>query len=305
MIEKYILNRKGPRSRRDVLPEALDYLNKGLIETKNLSEWLVVDFAVLVENVFQVLGIEHLSDDLIKLIKKHPDPKTTKIGKLVGEYLIENLENPFEVEKKLRNIPSDLARGWGCKIIGWTDNLKLLDRFEMIEFYATDPHFGVREEAWAAMRNEIEANLEESIEILAKWSDSENENKRRFASEATRPRGVWTKYLKELVAEPWRAISILEPLRADDSKYVRDSVGNWLNDAGKSHPDWVRSVCEDWQKKSKSKETDYIVRRAMRNLCLKEIEQDTLDYQSAMKIKDSNPKWTSHKDLKKELKSLL
>jgi len=301
MIEEYILNRKGPRSRRNVLPEALVYLNKGLIETKNLSEWLVVDFAVLVENVFPIIGIENLSDDLIKLIKEHPDPKTTKIGKLIGEYLIDNLENPLEIEKKLRNIPSDLARGWGCKIIGWHGDLPLSEKFELIEFYAKDPHFSVREESWLAMRNEIEINLDESIEILTKWSFSENENKRRFASEATRPRGVWTKYLKELVAEPWRAISILEPLRKDSSKYVRDSVGNWLNDAGKSRPDWVRDVCADWENKSKSKETDYIISRAMRNLRLKDIEQDRLDYNSVIKIRNSNLKWTSHEDLKKEL----
>ncbi len=37
-------------------------------------------------------------------------------------------------------------------------------------------------------------------------------------------------------------------------------------------------------------------------LRLKDIEQDTLDYENTIKIRDSNPKWTSHKDLKKELK---
>ncbi len=266
MVPENILNRKGPRNRKDVLPQALVYLNKGIIETKNLSEWLVVDFGILVSNVFPSIGVEHLSSGLIKLIKEHPDPKTTKIGKLIGEYLIDNTSNPLEVEKKLRDVPSDLARGWGCKIIGWHKELPTSQKFEMIERYAKDSHFGVREEAWLAMRNEISDNLDESIEILSRWSLSECANKRRFASESTRPRGVWAKYLKELVTEPWRAIGILEPLKADESKYVRDSVGNWLNDAGKSQAVWVRDLCKKWQAESKCKETDYVVSRALRSL---------------------------------------
>jgi len=34
---------------------------------------------------------------------------------------------------------------------------------------------------------------------------------------------------------------------------------------------------------------------------LKEIEQEKLDYYSAIQVKRTNKKWTSHEDLKKEL----
>lgn len=34
---------------------------------------------------------------------------------------------------------------------------------------------------------------------------------------------------------------------------------------------------------------------------LKEIEQDHFDYYSALAVKRKNKKWTTHKDLKKEL----
>lgn len=34
---------------------------------------------------------------------------------------------------------------------------------------------------------------------------------------------------------------------------------------------------------------------------LKECEQDIKDYESAVKIKNSNREWTDHEDLKKEL----
>ena len=34
---------------------------------------------------------------------------------------------------------------------------------------------------------------------------------------------------------------------------------------------------------------------------LKEIEQDSEDYRSALLVKEKNKKWTTHKDLKKDL----
>jgi prolyl-tRNA editing enzyme YbaK/EbsC (Cys-tRNA(Pro) deacylase) len=34
---------------------------------------------------------------------------------------------------------------------------------------------------------------------------------------------------------------------------------------------------------------------------LKEIEQDSEDYRSAVLVKEKNKKWTTHKDLKKDL----
>ena len=38
-------------------------------------------------------------------------------------------------------------------------------------------------------------------------------------------------------------LPILEPLKSDYSKYVRNSVGNWLNDASKTQSGFVRKLC--------------------------------------------------------------
>lgn len=136
---------------------------------------------------------------------------------------------------------------------------------EIIPF-ATDSHFNVREDAWTAVRPNIIDNLDESIKILSKWAMSENENIRRFASEITRPRGVWCKHIELLKQSPNIALSILEPLKSDSSKYVRDSVGNWLNDASKTQPLFVETLCEKWGQESLTKETKYIIKKAMRTL---------------------------------------
>ena len=69
-----------------------------------------------------------------------------------------------------------------------------------------------------------------------------------------------------LKAEPWRALPLLEPLRADPSRYVQNSVANWLNDASRTQPEWVRQVCAVWRAVRSGRRRDYIVRRALRTV---------------------------------------
>jgi 3-methyladenine DNA glycosylase AlkC len=43
-------------------------------------------------------------------------------------------------------------------------------------------------------------------------------------------------------------------------------VGNWLNDASKTDADFVQKICTLWAKESPTKETAYIVKKALRTL---------------------------------------
>src|SRR4029434_5740841 len=91
-------------------------------------------------------------------------------------------------------------------------------------------------------------------------------NVRRTAIESTRPRGVWCTHIEALKSDPGPALIILEEVRADPSDYVRRSAANWLNDASKSRPDWVRDVCRRWLRESPGEETAKIVNHALRTV---------------------------------------
>ena len=109
-----------------------------------------------------------------------------------------------------------------------------------------DSHFSVREWAWISVRPFVACELIASLSMLGEWCDDSSSYVRRFASEVTRPRGVWCKHIVQLKESPEVGVNLLDRLRSDESHYVQLSVGNWLNDASKSRPDWVRLTCDRW-----------------------------------------------------------
>ncbi|MDX1920098.1 MAG: DNA alkylation repair protein [Candidatus Caenarcaniphilales bacterium] len=263
--------RKGARSMAEIPPEVLEILNSGKIETANLMEWLAVDQKRLLE-VFlkQNKRQEYLEPIILKLKDLDSTGKATagKKSAIISAELLQIVykEKDEELLKLLSHHRSDTVRCWAAFMIGNDENLSLAEMFEKIEIFADDKHFGVRELAWLTTRPRTAKELKASIKILTNWAKDKAEGSRRFASEITRPRGVWCKHINELKENPSLALPILEPLKTDSSKYVCDSVGNWLNDAAKSNPEWVLALCEKWLAESNSKETQYIIKKAKRSL---------------------------------------
>ena len=267
--------RKGARRRVEIPGEVLEALNGGVIATVNLVESLAVDQGVLLRAVAEEIGlVEKLDGDgrarMEALVSGIWDLSFTARMREIGEFLysvIDGSERGGEILERLAGHGSDMVRSWVPFVNGFDDGLSLEARFARVRRFAADGHFGVREWAWIAVRPAMASELERGIGLLEEsWVGDDDANVRRFAIEITRPRGVWCKHIGALKERPEMVLSLLERVRSDGSKYVRDSVGNWLNDAGKTQPEWVREVCARWEKESKTKETAYIVKRGLRNL---------------------------------------
>lgn len=249
------MTRKGARSRDDLDPAVLAELNAGTAETLTLPEGLAMDFAALMSAVRPGLDVAPL--------RTAAGEGITRRMALAANFLLEAEGGAVVVE--LAEHRSDTVRGWAAYAVGLLPHLTLEERLVMIRPLADDPHFGVREWAWLGIRAAIVAEPLPALELLAPWTAEDSPRIRRFASEATRPRGVWCAHVGALRADPRPGLKVLRPLCADPDRYVQDSVANWLNDAGKDHPEWVRGLCAEWSQGA-GKATAYIVKRASRNL---------------------------------------
>jgi len=246
------------RTTQNVTPERRAALNAGA-STSHLTDMLTIDFAQLMQTAVPDAG-----KAAIAAMRDAAADGFTKRMALAGRLLYERFG--AEGVERLATHGSDTVRGWACYLIAQLPDLTLEQRLRMVRPLADDAHFGAREWAWIALRPAMAAELERALALLQPWTGEPSEYLRRFASEALRPRGVWCAHIGALKATPQIGLPLLEPLRADPSTYVQDSVANWLNDASKDQPDWVRGVCARWLKGKPAPATVRICKRALRTI---------------------------------------
>lgn len=260
--------RKGAFRIALIEPEVLEGLSLGLLETVNLNEFLALDLSRLAAEVALHIGLdpkaERLIDTLAMLSAFKPMQRHGHVARALYDLAALHPQRD-DVAHRLATHPSDVARCWATQWVGLS-GMTLALRLEAVRRFAADPHFGVREFAWMAVRDVVSVSPDEAVALLQPWALDADPNIRRFASELTRPRGVWCAQVEALKAEPWRAATLLDALRADPSRYVQNSVANWLNDASKTQGPWVHQTCERWLRESDSPATRYIVQRARRTL---------------------------------------
>lgn len=242
----------------EIDPAIVLELESGQRESATLAEGLAIDFAKLMKN-----AVPDLPEEAIAEIEGHAGRGVTRRMEACGQMLLDTYG--LDGLDSYARHRSDTVRGWVCFAIGLAPKLKLYDRLTRIRPLADDPHFGVREWAWLPLRPHFSKNVSHTIAALKPWTSEKSPFLRRYAVEATRPRGVWSVHIAQLKQNPSIGLPLLEPLRADPEKYVQDSVANWLNDASKSQPGWVRETCERWLVESKSESTIRICRRAVRS----------------------------------------
>ena len=249
--------RTGACRRADVDADLLARLTSGACETRTLVEMLVLDLAAVMRACVPEAGAA-----AAEALAARADEGIVVRMRAGGAELLARCGPDATRWVGHR---SDIVRGWGAYVVGLTPGLSLTRRLAAIRPFADDRNPGVREWAWMAVRPSLTDRIEDAIARLTSWTSAKSPNLRRFASEVTRPRGVWCAHLPRLVREPALALPILDALRADRAKYVQDSVANWLNDAGKAQPDWVRALIARWSIATPGV-AKRIATRALRNL---------------------------------------
>jgi 3-methyladenine DNA glycosylase AlkC len=222
--------RKGSRTVASIDPVVLAQLEAGTLETANLTDGLAINMAKLLVAVAPKVPKNALNLEL-GIVQR-----MAQAGDVLRQHKLD-----------LSAHKSDTVRGWAAFAIGQNLAVTASKRLLAIKPFAADHHFGVREWAWMAVRAIIVEDPLMAIKTLKPWVASSDANLRRFASEATRPRGVWAASIPLLRKEPEHALPILNGLKHDVERYVQDSVANWLNDAGKDQPSWVQDLIEDWR----------------------------------------------------------
>lgn len=247
-------HRRGARHPSLVPPSVLAALHEGA-ESVNFMEQIALDQGELLARHYPSLASRA---DIVR------HPKLVTRMRLAADLLLGTRGSDWPTEAA--NHISDTVRGWGAMAVGLAPNLPLEERLEAVRLYADDHHFGVREWAWLGVRQHIVSEPERALKYLVSWTDDPSERIRRFASESTRPIGVWSPHLPLLKAEPWRGQPLLDALRHDGHSYVQDSVANWLNDASKSQPHWVSTTCRSWGTLQDPRVSPRLLRRAMRTI---------------------------------------
>lgn len=242
----------------EVRAETLDRLNRGELEASTLAECLAVDFEALMRVQFPLLDLR------ARLLPLGKAPEIVARMEAAGSLLRESLAAGDLY--RLCAHPSDTVRGWAAYALGADPAADLGQSLDRVRPFADDHHFGVREWAWLAVRPKIAIAPVEAIALLSVWAGDASYRVRRFAVESTRPRGVWCSHIALLKQEPWLALPLLCQVAADPERYVQDSCGNWLNDAAKTQPDWVKSLCTEWTETRPSPAASRIAKRATRSL---------------------------------------
>ena len=265
---QHLLQRRGAARIALIPAEVLEALNQGLVPTVSLNEFLALDLARLARSVAGHIGLdpgaERLHDTLAMLGAFKPVRRHHHIALALYDLAAAHPRRD-EVANALATHASDIARSWAAQWVQFS-GFGLADKLHAVRRFAADPHFGVREMAWMAVRDEVVRDAPAAVALLCPWTVDPDANIRRFASELTRPHGVWCAPVPALKAEPWLGLPLLEPLKSDPSLYVRNSVGNWLNDASRTQPLWVEQLCRRWGRESRTPESAYVVRRALRSL---------------------------------------
>ena len=108
--------RVGARSIAQISPEVLERINRGELETANLTEWLAVDQVALIQHQFHLLGRDAYLPHLLAEIRDQKKPSTNStcrvIGRTLGQLILQHGDEALL--EQLGSHRSDMLRCWAA-----------------------------------------------------------------------------------------------------------------------------------------------------------------------------------------------
>ncbi|MEW6307240.1 MAG: DNA alkylation repair protein, partial [Verrucomicrobiota bacterium] len=161
--------RKGYLRLRDIPPELLARLNRGELETATLTEQAAMDFMALLHSLREWAGdgAGLLWDaERLRLAEQGIVGRMRLTGEALGRWGAFGKETALE---QLMTHAADTVRGFACYAIAAHPGLEFGAKFDRIRPLAADPHFGVREWAWLALRPRVAEAPWAALELLGDW----------------------------------------------------------------------------------------------------------------------------------------
>jgi len=156
--------------------------------------------------------------------------------------------------------------------------------------------FTINSSSEFAIRQFILQHFDKTMAQMKIWAKSNNEHIRRLASEGCRPRLPWAIALPIFKENPQKVLEIIDILKNDESKYVRKSVANNINDISKDNPQIVKKMVKKWI--GKNDNLDWIIKHGSRTL-LKNGDKDILELFGFVENKNiSIDSFTLNEDIK-------
>ncbi len=185
-----------------------------------------------------VLQMEQLLNGIKKI--EHGFKHIEEAGKII---LADKTQNHFDLAVKLSTDGSYQVRMLATFLLGQlsTENNRALEMLETD--VAKDENWRVQEMLAKAFDHYCEkTGYEKSLPKIREWLADTNPNVKRAVVEGLR---IWTNrpYFRD---NPTIAIQLISEHKADDSEYLRKSVGNALRDIGKKHQDDIINEISQW-----------------------------------------------------------
>lgn len=115
----------------------------------------------------------------------------------------------------------------------------------------------------------LERYQDDIYQVLKNWAMDKSHHVRRLCSEGIRPNLPWGIKSHFVINNLEKGVEILELLKNDESEYVRKSVANHMNDISRIDEKLFLKTIKRWNKESKEKNMQKLIRHASRTLLKK------------------------------------